>query len=359
LKISSIETIPIRIPFLEPFKVTYGALSGSDHVIVRIHTNEGLVGLGDASPLTFFTGETQASAMAAVSELLSPLLVGEDPLEVERLIDKMDKVAGNHSAKSAIDQALHDLAGKFLETPVYNLLGGRYRDRVQVSTGIGIKEPEAMAKDVVWVKEQGFHTVKIKIGLEPTKDVERVRAVREAVGDDMEIRVDANAGYDSKTAIRVIGCIEKYRPQYVEQPVAEHAIKDMAMVRRSVNVPIMADESVFSPQDALEIVKMEAADIIGVKFSKCGGIWKAKRIAAIADSAGLPCVMISAFESGIGLAANAQVAASTRNMGLPCELAMWTIHKHDPTKGLEVEGEHIKLTNRPGLGVTFETARLP
>ncbi len=352
MKITDVQVVCVDMPFVEGFKVSYGVETASHHVFVRVVTDAGIVGLGDAAPLTIFTGETQQSAFDVISRMFKPLLVGQDPFDMERLLDSLNVIPGNPAAKSAVDQALHDVVGKALNQPVYSLLGGKYRGlRISVGTGLGIKEPAQMARDAARLVEAGFTTIKMKVGVDPVEDIKRVRAVREAIGSTVNLRVDANAGYDLKSAVKVARGIENCSPEHLEQPLPANALDDMAELRKISAVPIMADESVWSPLDALRIVEKKAADVIAIKFSKCGGIRNAIRIAHIAEAAGIPCFLISAFESGIGLAANAHVAVATRNISRTCELGLWTIQEDPFTRGLRAGGGYIDVTNEPGLGV--------
>jgi len=328
--------------------------TASDHVFLRLHTDEGIVGCGESAPLTVFTGETAASAREAIVRFLAPILLGSDPLDIEALVKKMDSLAGNPSAKAAVDLALHDIAGQVLGQPVYRLLGGPCRSQVELAGALGIGPPARMAEEARGLVNEGFRVLKMKIGIDPMQDVERVRAVREAVGNDVSIRVDANAAYDFKTALQVLTAIEKYRPEHVEQPVKPQCLQDMAALRRAVAIPIMADESVWSPEDAIRVIEAGAADVVGIKFSKCGGIRKALRIAAICEAAGIPCHLISAFETGIGVAANVHVALAHPQISRACELSLSSLQEDPYTTGFAVEGSVAGKPEGPGLGVRLK-----
>lgn len=351
MKIELVEAVPFKTIFDEPFRSRYASRQSFDHVIVRITTDEGKFGIGEASPLTHFTGETQQGIIDTIKNQLSPLLMGEDPERIGWLIHKMDSLPRNPSSKTALDMALHDLVGKAIGIPVYKLLGGLSKEEIHLAGAVGTNNPEEAAKKAVKLVNEGFRVLKIKIGFNPRDDVSIAKAVRDVVGDDIEIWFDANASYRPKMALKVINKIEKYEPFCIEQPVGpKEDLKGMAEVRNATIIPIMADESISTPLDALSIVGMGAADILAIKFVKCGGLFKAKRIAAIAETAGMACVMISTYGTGLCISANAHVGASTENvifcnMREPKESETWI------KTGLVRRGDKLRVSSQEGLGV--------
>ncbi|MEM3666020.1 MAG: dipeptide epimerase [Candidatus Bathyarchaeia archaeon] len=355
MRISRVEAVPFGVQLTEPFRIAFETITNTMGILVKISTDENITGIGEGAPTTLITGETQEGALVVVNRYLAPVLIGKNPFEIGALIEEMDKVIlGNPSAKAAIDMALYDVIGKALNKPLYKLIGGYIHD-VPTDCTIGIKEPKEMAKDARAIVQRGFKTIKVKIGIDVEEDVERVRMIREAVGDDVTIRVDANQGYDAKTAIKVIRELEPYDIQLVEQPVPAWDIEGLAMVRHAVNIPIMADESVHTPRDALQIIKKEAADMINIKIMKAGGIYRAKQIAAIAETAGMACMIGCMLETKLAITAAAHLAASTRNIQ-EADLDAPLFLSEDPIRegGIQYEDGTLKIPNLPGLGVILK-----
>jgi L-alanine-DL-glutamate epimerase-like enolase superfamily enzyme len=351
MKITGVEAVPFKTIFERPFRSRYASRQSFDHVIVRITTDEGIFGIGEASPLTHFTGETQQCIIHMIKNQLSPLLIGEDPERIGWLIHKMDNLPWNPASKTALDMALHDLAGKAIGVPVYKLLGGLSREEIPLAEAIGSIDPEEAAKRAVELVDEGFTVLKVKIGFNPHIDVRIVETVREAVGSDVVLWFDANASYRPKIALKVIRKIERYEPFCIEQPVGPREdLKGMAEVRRSTDIPIMADESVLTPSDALSIVEKGAADMLAIKFVKCGGLFNAKRIATIAETAGLPCMMISTYGTGLCISANAHVAASTENI-IFCNMREPNKSENWIKTGLVRERDKLRVSSQEGLGI--------
>jgi len=355
MRIVKVKAVPFDIQLIEPFRIAFETITSTMGILVQIHTDENMVGMGEGVPTTMITGETQQGAIHAVNKYLAPTLFGKDPFKIGKLIAQMDRVVlGNSSAKAAVDIALHDILGKAINKPLYNLLGGYVHD-VSSDCTIGIKKPEEMAKDALAIVEKGFNTIKVKIGVDVAEDVERVRRVREAVGDDIVIRVDANQGYSAKTAIRVVHKLEPYQIQLVEQPVPAWNIEGLAIVKHAVSVPIMADESVHSPQDAIEIIKRDAADMINIKLMKAGGIFKARQIATVAEAAGIPCIVGCMEETKVSITAAAHFAVSTENVR-EADLDSPLFLREDPVMegGIEYEQGMLKVPSLPGIGVVLK-----
>jgi L-alanine-DL-glutamate epimerase-like enolase superfamily enzyme len=355
MKIIKVDAVSFGVQLTEPFRIAFETVTNTMGILVRISTDENIVGIGEGAPTTLITGETQEGALITVNKYLAPVLIGRNPFEIGALVEEMDKVIlGNPSSKAAVDMALYDVLGKAVGKPLYDLLGGHVHN-VPTDCTIGIKKPEEMAKDARLIVEGGFKTIKVKIGIDAKEDVERVRLIRETVGDDIAIRVDANQGYDAKTAIRVIQRLEPYNVQLVEQPVPAWDIEGLAKVRHVVNIPIMADESIHTLRDVIQIIKREAADVINIKLMKAGGIFRAKQIAAIAESAGIPCLVGCMIETKLAVTAAAQFAVSTRNVQ-EADLDAPLFLSEDPVKegGVQYNRGILKIPDLPGLGVVLK-----
>jgi L-alanine-DL-glutamate epimerase-like enolase superfamily enzyme len=222
-------------------------------------------------------------------------------------------VKGNPAAKAAIDIALHDILGKTVKKSLFMVMGG-YRTQVLTDITLGIKSPKEMAKDAAKAVKRGFKALKVKVGVNPTEDVERLRLIREAVGEEIQLRIDANQGWKPKQAIEALNKMEKFNIQFAEQPVPAENLKGLIEVKKNSPIPIMADESVHSPQDAIRLIQAEAVDLINIKLMKSGGILKGRKIAEIAEAANIPCMIGCMGESEIGIAAGAHLAAAVRNI---------------------------------------------
>ncbi len=305
MKITNITTTAVRLPIERaPYttegggtKIEWGRRSRYtpkrptsmlEYLLVFIHTDEGLTGIGEATVDIGFFGQTLEEVRAAIEDYLGPQIIGKNPFDREYLNWVID-FRENSVAKAGIDIALHDLLGKAAGLPVSVLLGGRHQQRVPVAIEIAGGAPDDMAQECVSFVQRGVRAFKPKIGGYPDQDVDRLRAIREAVGPGVSIRADANQGYTVKEAIRLCELAEKYDVglELLEQPIAAWNLQGMASVRQAVNTLIEADESCFSIHDAMQIIRHEAADVLNIKIAKAGGLYNAKKIAALAEAAGL------------------------------------------------------------------------
>ena len=378
MKITRIETIPIRLPTRRVHQWARLTTPIGVYVIIKLITDEGLVGLGEAPVLKDwggdhmkYYGETPKTTVHIINDILAPALKGKDPSQIAALHSLMDQaIKGYPYCKAAIDMALYDVVGKGLKIPAYQLLGGRYRERVTIAHSIGLMEIDKAVEEALQVKDEGIKAIKLKGGQEPKRDVELVRRIRKAIGTEIQVAVDANQGYPApKVAVQVIKAMEEYGIRYMEQPV--EGIDAMAQVARRVATPIMADESAWTPQDVLEIVRKRAAEIISLYTTKPGGLFKAKKVAAVAEAGGLQCNVNGSVETGVGNAANLHLAASTAVASLPCVVPVST-PKGKGKKGIagiyyqddviaepfEYSDGDIVVSSKPGLGVELDEEKL-
>lgn len=354
MRITGVELIPIRLPLVEPFIISYGTFPDVESVLVRIETDTGTTGWGEGTPDPHVTGESFGGVLETL-RLLAPALLGCDPLDRSAILSEMDRrIGGNPTAKAAIDIALHDLVGRLAGLPVWALLGGRSKDYLTISRVVSMKTPEAMAADAVQHVASGFSTVKLKIGNAddvPT-DIRRVAAVREAIGHEIAIKIDVNQGWRSPgTAIQGSRGVAPFLPAYVEQPVDWRDLEGLAEVRRMAGVPIMADEAIHDARDALRAVSLRACDLINIKLMKSGGLAGALRINAIAETAGYACQVGTMVESSIASAAGLHFAIAMENvrtveMGGPLMLAEDIGVLSD-----YYAGEQVRVPEGPGLGI--------
>ena len=378
MKIAEIETIPIRLPTRRVHQWASLTTPIGVYVIIKMHTDEGLVGLGEAPVLKDwggdhgkYFGETPQTTIHVIKDLLGPALKGQDPCRFEQIHGIMDKaVKGYPYAKAAIDMALYDVAGKAMQVPAYQFLGGCCRDRISIAHSLGLMEIDKAVEEALQATSEGVKTIKLKGGVDPKRDVELVRRMRDALGPDIRICVDANQGYPTpKTAVQVIRGMEAYDLLYMEQPV--EGIDQMAEVAKRVDTPIMADESAWTAQDVIEIVQKRAADLISIYTTKPGGIFKAKKVAAVAEAAGLKCNVNGSVETGVGNAANIHLAASTAVVTFGCVVPVSTpkgTGKHG-IAGIYYQDDIIKeafgysdgdilVSTKPGLGIELDEEKL-
>jgi len=350
LLIERVEIYEAKLLYRQPFTISLGTSTYSVDVIAKVYDDEGNVGLGETSPSRKILGESEHTIEAAMRDI-APILIGEDPERLELIEERMDKaILGNTAAKLALEMAVIDLIGKRRKIPLWRMLGG-YREKIETDFTIGIKKPEEMAKDAVELVSRGFRVLKLKVGTNPEEDLARVKAVRDAVGNSIRIRIDANQGWSVKTAVKVLNEMQRYDVELAEQPVKWNDIEGMAEVRMMSPIPIMADESVHTPEDALKVAMMEAADYINIKLTKAGGILKARRIAEISEAAGIPNMIGCMMEGGISITAAVHFACGMRNVvtsDLDSDISLKQDVVEDGSAKLE-NGYRIP-PDEPGLG---------
>jgi muconate cycloisomerase len=333
-----------------------------DYVLVRVTDDEGRVGLGEASVTAIWSGESQAGTIALIEQELAPLLIGADPFDIEWISRRMERtVFGNSFAKGALEMALLDLQGQILGVPVYKLLGGSEHaaraSGIRLKFVVGAVEPELAAQRAARMVQRGWKAIKVKVARHehPRIDAERLRAVRQAIGPDTWLSVDANGGYTVEDAIWAAARFEKLDVALFEQPTRRGDHIAMAEVRKRSGIPIMADESVFTPLDALEVIRHRAADILSLYPGKHGGIRPTQAIAKLAESAGIPCTIGSNLEREVATAAMAHVTVCSAN--LQCERypgdLIGPVYYEKPLtrEPLRYEADRLWVPEKPGLGV--------
>ena len=352
--IQDIRTGRISLPLRHPFKTALRTVTHLEDVVVMVVADDGQVGYGEAPPTAVITGDTMGSVECAVRDFIRPALVG---MEVEDLDGVMKKLQAcmvkNTTAKAAVDMAIYDLWGKRYGIPVWRALGGAQRE-LETDLTISVNPVEEMVRDSLEAVERGYRILKIKVGKDPKADVERMAAIREAVGPDVKLRVDANQGWRAKEAVAIISAMEDkgLDIDLVEQPVPAHDLEGMVYVTSRVQTPILADESVFSPADAVEIIRRGAADLINIKLMKTGGIWQALKICDVAEIYGVECMIGCMLESRLSVAAAAHLAAG-RSVITRCDLDGPSLCAEDPFTGGPIFDEAvIRMSDDPGIGVT-------
>jgi muconate cycloisomerase len=340
---------------------TGGSWAGRS-VLVAISA-EGLTGWGEIRPVNPFVGETATSVYGAIRDFYAPLLIGENAFEIERLLDSLErKLTQNPAALAAVDIALHDLVGRALGIPVHMLLGGPCRTEIPLEWSVGLNDTSAMIREAEEaVSKYGVPYVCVKVGPTPRAqtDYEVLAAVRRAVGPGVELGMDANTSYTASAAIALAQKLDEVRISYFEQPVPRHALGELRRIREATNVAVLADESIFSLQDARAVVAAEAADVLGIKHYKCGGLKRGRKIAAIAESAGLR-VNCAGTAAGcyIEAVASAHLCAATTNHAFGAEFIMG-LPAFDPSPlvknaPIDVVRGSCVVPQLPGLGVDVD-----
>ncbi len=356
MRIEKIEAIPFGVP-IKKFADAYTGFSVSNAVLVKIYTNEGHIGFGEACAWEpEFYGETIESVSTTIEKYIAPKIIGEDPRNINKILSIMDAhVARITCAKEGIDLALHDLVGKLLNVPVYTLLGGKFRDKIPVASEIGIDTPEVMAENALKILALGIGVIKIKGSADHALDVQRIRAVRKAVGEDISLRLDPNAAWDVNNTIRTMKLVENCDLQLLEQPVPAWDLKGMAHIKNHIGIPLMADESIWTPQDAVRISEYGAATILNIKIAKSCGLHLGKKIEAVAESLGLPCIVGTEIEPGFSLIAKLHLAASMKIHPLASEFTELSLLKKNVLKHhLEIVDGCLQVPDKPGLGVELD-----
>lgn len=353
MKIKKIRVGQLSIPLKKPFKT---ALRETNHVttnIVEIETDCGVRGYGEAPPTAAITGDTDGGIHCAIMTRIAPAIIGRDIRDLNDLLLAVDRsVVANTSAKAAADIALHDLWGKSLGLPLYRLLGGSQR-ALSTDYTISLNATDEMVADSVEAVHDGYEALKIKVGNDFKLDMERMRAIRDAVGRGILLRVDANQGWTPKEAIRAIRFMEDrgLDIELVEQPVAFHDIEGMKRVTDSVETLILADESVYSPRDAMQIISLRAADMINIKLMKSGGLAGASKICALAEAGGMECMIGAMMESKLSVTAAAHLALAKRVI-TKFDLDPPILCATDPiVGGVQYHGARLEIGDAPGLGV--------
>ncbi len=361
MKITEIRLGTMSVPLRVPFKTALRRVDSVEDVIVEIRTDTGAVGYGEAPPTGAVTGDTTGAVIGAVRDHIAKSLIGRDVDELEDLLQTVQScVVKNTSAKAAADMALWDLYGQLYGIPVYKLFGGA-RKSIVTDLTISVNSPEEMAEDAREAVRRGYDCLKVKVGADPSLDVERLWAVRQAAGKDVCLRIDANQAWKPKEAVQILNRMQErgLAIELVEQPVAAHDLEGLKYVTDRSYVPVLADESVFSPEDAVKIMAMRAADFVNIKLMKCGGLYNALKIAAAAEIYGVECMIGCMLEAKISVNAAVELACAKKII-TKIDLDGPVLCREDPVIGGAVFNEkQITVSDEPGLGIKgIEPGRL-
>jgi L-alanine-DL-glutamate epimerase-like enolase superfamily enzyme len=349
LTITKINIYRFSIPMV-PFTIATGTMEHAQNVFIRVHTNAGFYGVGECSAFPMIVGETQDTCLIMAREFAN-LWIGKDALDIAgRLQQLHDFAAGNTTIKSAFDMALYDIAAKNAGLPLYQFLGGEKRE-VETDITIGIASSEIMAEKAIAFKELGAHILKVKLGKGAVEDVERIKQIREAVGDEMKIRVDANQGWGFDAAVYALQSLGDYAVEFCEQPMRTWYDDRLPELMQLSPVKIMGDESVYNHHDARKQINSKSCNYINIKLAKSGGIFEAKKIHDLAAENGIACMMGGMLESRIALSAKLHFVYASPNIKFYDMDTCMLGHKVDPCiGGVTYDGYHLNIDDTIGIG---------
>ncbi len=359
LTIDSIGIYKLSIPLKEPFITSLGKDLSAFNILVKIMTREGIVGFGECSPYMPINGESQDTCFI-VGQYFAKALKGKDPLQIEECVDLMDKIIyGNTSIKSAFDIALYDIASQHAGLPLFSYLGGDNEKTIITDYTVSIGEPEKMAADALRIKNEGYPAIKIKLGKKGKKDIERIRAIRAAVGNEIPLRIDANQGWKVKEAIETLNALNEFGIQHCEEPIARWNFMKLKKVKKNSPIPIMADESCGDDHDAARLIQLNACDYFNIKLGKSGGLFKALKIVKLAEEANIHLQVGAMIESRLAMTAFAHFSlCSPLIEHFDFDTAL--MFSEDPvTDGIVYEKNGVvKVPVEAGLGARIDEARL-
>ena len=364
MKITGLELFHISIPFAKPYKLSkvYGTRFDAEAVILKVHTDEGIVGLGEADPLNPFSDETPATVMVVTRDMIAPHLMGKNPLRISALESHLDLlVHGNLLARGAVNMALCDIAGKAHDLPAHMLLGGMYQDKIPLLGPIGSGTPDEDAGAIQQLIEEEYKTIMIKMGALPIDDeIQRMIAAHEKFSDRIKIVVDANQGWTVAETMHFIDGIGHRRPALLEQPIDRHDIDGLKRIHRRAPCLLSADEGVASVHDASALIRAQAVDAFSIKVSKNGGLSKARKVAEAADVFGLKILMNSMLEFGITQAASLQLGCVLPNLLDMGHAYMSVLRMSDDITDFakNISRSVVTVPSEPGLGVALDEDKL-
>ena len=357
--ISQVEIYKLRIPLIEPFITSLAYETHVENVIVVIRTEKGITGFGECSPYMPVNGESIDTCFI-VGQYFAKLLKGKNALDLKENLSAMDRlIYANTSIKSAFDIALHDIIGQHKGVPIYKLYGGKNDKELVTDYTVSLDNAEKMATDALKIKTQGYPAIKVKLGESTKKDVERIRMIREAVGDEIPLRIDANQGWNVKEAIETLKELDEYNIEHCEEPIARWNFMRMRKVKKNSPIPIMADESCGDAHDAERLLKLKACDMFNIKVGKAGGVFNAYEIVKLGDKAKMHMQVGAFLESRLGMTASAHLALCSDNI-VHCDFDTPLMFSEDIVSGgLTYHANGVmKVPDMTGLGASIEQSQL-
>lgn len=355
LTIQQIELYKLSVPLIEPFITSLGQDDNAENVLVKIITKEGIIGFGECSPYMPINGESQDTCFI-VGQYLAAALKGKDPLQIEECIRLMDTIIyANTSIKSAFDIALYDIAAQHAGVPLYTFLGGDNSKPIITDYTVSIGEPAKMAADAVKIKAQGYPAIKVKLGKNGKTDVERMKAIRAAVGNEIPLRIDANQGWELQEAIDTLKALAPLDIQHCEEPIARWNYLQLPKLKKESPIPIMADECCGDDHDAARLIELDACDYFNIKLGKSGGIFKALKMVRMAEQAGIHLQVGAMIESRLAMTAFGHFALCSPSI-VHFDFDTALMLKEDPVTGGIVYEKNgvVRVPDVVGLGATIE-----
>ncbi|KYK28883.1 hypothetical protein AYK20_06510 [Thermoplasmatales archaeon SG8-52-1] len=355
MKIKSVTAIPLDLKLKEPFSIANETVDIGENVFLKFETDEDITGWGCATPDSI-TFETKETVIDCFNKVIKDILIGEDPLRINYLNDLIEeKVKGNSSLRAGINMTLYDILGKKADMPLYKILGG-YRDKIETSVTIGLNPVDVMVEKAIIFVSQGFTCLKVKCGMDADQDIETVLAIRNAVGNNIKIRLDANEGYSLEKALRVVETLEKLGAdvEILEQPTPAKYLYALKEVTAQCTVPIMADETALTLRDSLKAVKMEIADMINIKLMKIGGITNAIKANTYAEIAEIPVMIGCMNESMAAMAAGVHFACAFKNVKYADLDSALDFQKDIVKGGASYKDGYVIPSEKPGLGIEVD-----
>lgn len=359
MHITQIEVYKSPIKLKEPFVISLGPLEYAENVVVVIRCNSGLTGFGECSPFMTINGESMDTCFV-VAQYLAKVLIGKNPLDIANCSALMDSIIyGNSSIKSAFDIALYDIASQHSEMPLYAFLGGKNNKTLITDYTVSLGPKDKMVRDAIKIIDRGFQFVKVKLGGKKEDDIERIQLIREAIGKDMPLRIDANQGWNTDDAIEILNRIENCKIQHCEEPIPRWNFMELAKVRMNSPIPIMADESCCDHNDAKRLVDLDACHLFNIKLGKSSGFFKALKIIDIAEQSNIKIQVGGFLESRLGFTAAAHLSLLSDNI-IHFDFDTPLMFIEDPVIG-GISYENNGIVNMPdsiGLGVSMDKAYL-
>lgn len=358
--IQSIEVYKLFVPLKEPFIISLGTIYDVQNIIVIIRTADGCAGYGECSPYMSINGESVDTCFI-VGQYFGKVLLGKNALNITECIETMDKtIYGNTSIKSAFDIALHDIAAQHSGVPIYKFLGGENNKTLTTDYTVSISDPQKMKADAIKIKERGFPAIKVKLGENKEKDVERIKAIREGIGNDHPLRIDANQGWKTAdNAIEVLKALGQFNIEYCEEPIARYNFMELNKVSAESPIPVMADESCGDEHDAQRLIQLKACQMFNIKLGKSSGLHKGLKIAQLGAKAGMHMQVGGFMESRLGMTASAHLALANDHIH-HCDFDTPLMFTEDPVIGgiQYLDNGVLEIPGSPGLGAVVEEAYL-
>ncbi|MFN8523497.1 MAG: mandelate racemase/muconate lactonizing enzyme family protein [Chloroflexota bacterium] len=357
MKIERVETTLVFVPFHSPHLWGSGRRPGITRIVLRLFTDAGVVGIGESICLLEFV-------QPVLEHTIIPLALGEDVHDIERIYRKVEGAGYYHhkramvAALCAIEMACWDAIGKGAGVPLFQLWGGAYRATIPLIRYLHVKPAAEMAYEAAAAVDNGYRTIKAKIGLDAGTDIEIVREIRAAVGPDVAVRGDVNGAWTPGTARRQLAKLEQYDLEFVEQPLVHDDLMGHAALRRVTRVPIAIDEGAYTQTDVLNVIRAEAADVVLLDPHESGGCWTARKSAAIAEAAGMPVGLHSGSELGISQAAYLHLAAATPNMSIAIDSGYAGLSDDVIATRHQIVDGGMTVPTGPGLGVELDLDKL-